>query len=154
VGRLGALLESRGADVRYVYLPARADGAKVGLDDYLASGGTVEGLYQLADDEPPEKPFTTPSDEPHPSADDAHLHTPPVHAPELTKNKDILRDMVVCTHLCMGLVGEDKTAKLVYLLFTSRLLREPVSGVVKGLSSTGKSFTIECVQRLMPDEAF
>jgi hypothetical protein len=61
--------------------------------------------------------------------------------------------MVVCTEVCMGLVGEHKSAKLVYLMFTSRLLREPVSGVVKGLSSSGKSFTIECVVRLMPPEA-
>jgi hypothetical protein len=122
----------------------------MGLDDYLASSGTVDGLYELADDEPPEKPPTSTT----PSATSAHLHTPPVEAPKLPENKDILAAMVVCTELCMGLVGEHRSAKLVYLMFTSRLLREPVNGVVKGLSSSGKSFSIECVVRLMPPEAY
>jgi putative DNA primase/helicase len=149
VGRLGAVLEGRGADVRYVYLPRPADGSKLGLDDYFAAGGTVDGLYALADDEPPEKPPAPAI----PSATHAHLHTPPVEAPKLAENRDILAAMVVCTEVCMGLVGEHKSAKLVYLMFTSRLLREPVSGVVKGLSSSGKWFTIECVARLMPPEA-
>ena len=41
--RLGDYLARR-ADVRYCYLPAGPDGAKVGLDDYLASGGNMEAL--------------------------------------------------------------------------------------------------------------
>ena len=64
VAREGAMLASRGADVRYVYLPSPADGRKVGLDDYLAGGGTVDGLYQLADDEPPERLAPTASPPP------------------------------------------------------------------------------------------
>ena len=33
-------------DVRYCYLPAGEDGAKIGLDDYLATGGSVEALIK------------------------------------------------------------------------------------------------------------
>ncbi len=40
-----------------------------------------------------------------------------------------------------GLVGEDRTTKLLYLALTSRVLDQPVSVVVKGPSSGGKSFT-------------
>ena len=89
---------------------------------------------------------TTPS---LPPAAHAHLHTPPA----LASDQDILSSAVVCMRVCMGLVGEQQTAQLVYLMFTSRLLRKPVSGVVKGLSSSGKSYTTECVERLFPDEA-
>jgi len=49
--RLNAFLESRGAIVRVVYLPAKADGGKVGLDDFLAAGKTVDDLLGLAVDE-------------------------------------------------------------------------------------------------------
>jgi hypothetical protein len=85
----------------------------------------------------------------HPSAQHAHLHTPP----PLASDQDIPGRAVVCMRVCMGLVGEERTAQLEYLLLTSRLLAKPVSGVVKGLSSTGKSFTTECVVALFPDEA-
>jgi hypothetical protein len=56
VARLGALLAGRGATVHYVFIPAPADGRKVGLDDYLAAGGTVQTLLELADDGPPVRP--------------------------------------------------------------------------------------------------
>jgi putative DNA primase/helicase len=49
--RLKAFLESRGGAVRLVYLAPGAGGAKVGLDDFLAAGGTVEQLLALAADE-------------------------------------------------------------------------------------------------------
>ncbi|HEY3005110.1 MAG TPA: DUF3854 domain-containing protein [Kribbellaceae bacterium] len=48
--RLTAYLVSKGARVRWAYLPDGPDGAKVGLDDYLAAGHTVEQLAALASD--------------------------------------------------------------------------------------------------------
>lgn len=48
--RLKAFLESRGADVKIIYLPSGAGGAKVGLDDYFAAGHTVDELLALATD--------------------------------------------------------------------------------------------------------
>jgi hypothetical protein len=85
----------------------------------------------------------------HPSAARAHLHTPPA----LASDQDILRRAVRVLRVCRGLVGENKAAKLIYLALTSRLLAEPVSAVIKGLSSSGKSYTIECVAALFPAEA-
>jgi len=84
-----------------------------------------------------------------PPAVPAHLHTPPAWASDL----DILKKMVRTLRVCMGLVGERKAAKLTYLAITSRLLGEPVNLVMKGLSSSGKSYTVECVARLFPPEA-
>lgn len=65
LGRLKAFLEGRGATVRLVVLPHGGGlflDEKVGLDDYLHDGGTVEGLIELAtdriptpDDGPPEE---------------------------------------------------------------------------------------------------
>jgi len=46
--RLTYLLKNKGAWVVPVVLPDGPDGKKVGVDDYLAGGGTVKQLYQLA----------------------------------------------------------------------------------------------------------
>jgi len=54
----------------------------------------------------------------------------------------------------LGLVGERRTANLVYLAVTSRLLDRPVSIAVKGPSSGGKSFVVESTLKLFPPEAF
>jgi hypothetical protein len=54
----------------------------------------------------------------------------------------------------LGLVGERRTAKLIYLAVTSRLLDRPVSIAVKGPSSGGKSFVVESTLKLFPPEAF
>ena len=51
LARLSAFLRSRGATVRVVYLPSALGGAKVGVDDHLAAGGTIDGLRELAEDE-------------------------------------------------------------------------------------------------------
>src|SRR5215217_2910130 len=44
LSRLKAFLESRGAAVSLIYLPPGDSGAKQGVDDYLAAGGTVDDL--------------------------------------------------------------------------------------------------------------
>jgi P4 family phage/plasmid primase-like protien len=50
--RLTGFLKSRGAETRIVYLPDAEDGSsKVGADDYLVAGGTIEGLKGCAEDE-------------------------------------------------------------------------------------------------------
>ncbi len=53
----------------------------------------------------------------------------------------------------LGAVGEATCAKLIYLAMTSRMFPRPVSVVVKGPSSAGKSFTTETVLRFFPDSA-
>lgn len=54
----------------------------------------------------------------------------------------------------VGLVGERRIAKLIYLAVTSRLFGHPVSVAVKGPSSGGKSFIVESVLKFFPGEAF
>jgi len=59
--RLGDFLKSRGATVKVVVLPAGDGGSKIGLDDFFASGGTVEQLLARSLDELPrlEQEFDT-----------------------------------------------------------------------------------------------
>jgi hypothetical protein len=74
-------------------------------------------------------------------------------ASALLLSEDILADFgAVCR--AHGLVGEDRTARLLYLALTSRLLDKPVSVVVKGPSSGGKSYTVETVLRAFPGDAY
>ena len=53
-----------------------------------------------------------------------------------------------------GLVGEERAAKLLYLVLTSRVLDRPISAVVKAPSAAGKSFLVETVLRFFPESAF
>ncbi len=54
----------------------------------------------------------------------------------------------------LGVAGEARLGKVVYLTVTSRLLQKPVSVAVKGPSSGGKSYTVEQVLRFFPDSAY
>ena len=48
LARLKPLLEHRGADVALIYLPSGYGGSKQGVDDFLASGHTIDDLLALA----------------------------------------------------------------------------------------------------------
>ena len=152
LGSLAEYLAGKGADVGYLHLPDLADG-KTGLDDYLATEGP-DGIWSLVRPEPPEfagdpvplpgppagaKGSGTKATGSTPSAVLAHLHTPPAWA----SDQDILAKLVCALRVCVGLVGEHRNAKLTYLALTSRMLDDPVSLAVKGLSSSGKSYTVE-----------
>lgn len=50
----------------------------------------------------------------------------------------------------LGFVGEVDNIVVVYLALTSRILTRPISLIVKGDSSGGKSFLVETVARLFP----
>ncbi len=52
-----------------------------------------------------------------------------------------------------GVVGEECAAKLLYLVLTTRLLDHPVSAVLKGPSSGGKSFLLDQVLQFFPESA-
>jgi hypothetical protein len=53
-----------------------------------------------------------------------------------------------------GLVGEDRSAKILFLALTTRLFGRPVSVAVKGPSSGGKSYIVEIVLRFFPTAAY
>lgn len=52
-----------------------------------------------------------------------------------------------------AVVGEERAAKLLYLVLTSRLLDSPVSAIMKGPSSAGKSFITDRVISFFPESA-
>ena len=54
----------------------------------------------------------------------------------------------------MGMVGEDRNAKLLYLALTSRLLEKLINIAVKGVSASGKSFVLDTVLRAFPACAY
>ena len=62
-------------------------------------------------------------------------------------------DTFAAAYRAEGAVGEERNAKLLYLILTSRFLSRPVSAAVKGPSSGGKSFCVEMVLRFFPPEA-
>lgn len=54
----------------------------------------------------------------------------------------------------LGVAGEEVTALLHYLVFTSRITANPLSVVVKGESSVGKSYVVSKVMQLLPKDAY
>jgi hypothetical protein len=75
------------------------------------------------------------------------------HCSTLARRKRIL-DSFVRDAERMGVVGEHRAAQLMYLVVTSRVLDKPVSAVVKGPSSGGKSYVTDSVLRFIPDGAY
>lgn len=75
------------------------------------------------------------------------------HCEGLARNSLIL-DRFVQDAAARGVVGEERVLKLLYLVVTSRLLNKPVSAVVKGPSSAGKSFVVEQVLAFFPPSAY
>ena len=53
----------------------------------------------------------------------------------------------------LGVAGEEDLALALYLIGTSRLLPDPLAGIVMGASSAGKSYVISQVEKLFPPEA-
>ena len=79
--------------------------------------------------------------------------------PELTEvalnflKKPELVELILKHIELMGVVNERPLALALYLIFTSRLLANPLAGCVVGTSSSGKSYAVKMVARLFPDEA-
>lgn len=145
--RFASLLTSRGAQVRFIYIPS-PDGRKVGLDDYLAGGGTVEELLRNATSElhkiPTDEPEEEPEWEPSPEA--------LAEAKRMLKSPDLL-ERAGATIKALGYAGETTIPRLVYLAITSRILDRPLNLVLTGPTSAGKSYTIDTAADLFPERA-
>ncbi len=53
----------------------------------------------------------------------------------------------------LGVAGERTLALVLFLIGVSRMLPRPLAGIVQGLSSSGKSYTVETVGGMFPEEA-
>jgi len=68
---------------------------------------------------------------------------------EFLKRGDLLETIAEDMEL-MGYVGDDEAKKLVYLSASSRVMSSPVSVIIRSESSSGKSYLIETVEKLIP----
>jgi hypothetical protein len=75
------------------------------------------------------------------------------HCSELAKAPNIL-GRFAAELAQSGVAGEVRTAKLLYLAVTSRLLEKPVSIALKGPSSGGKSHVVERVLSFFPESTY
>jgi hypothetical protein len=81
-----------------------------------------------------------------------------IPADVLAEAEAILNDPELIGRVCdgvatLGVAGERELALTVYLIGVSRLLPNPLAGIVRGSSSSGKSYLIERVAALFPPEA-
>ena len=145
--RFAIQLNRRGAEVRYIYIPSTT-GDKVGLDDYLAAGGTVSSLLRTASSEL----YQLSSDELDVAAewkpDESALETAEV----LLDAPDLL-DRIGNAIAALGVAGDLMNAKILYLAITSRLLDQPINVKVEGPSSAGKSYLVQKVAAMFPERA-
>ena len=66
-------------------------------------------------------------------------------------SKNLIEE-VVADFEQLGIVGERNLALAVYLVGTSRMLDKPLSAIVQGGTSPGKSFIVDKVTRLFPEK--
>jgi hypothetical protein len=71
---------------------------------------------------------------------------------QIAQSKDILEVFTEDLRKC-GIIGEENVCKLLYLCLSTRFFRDPVSVVVKGGSSGGKSYTNGGVLKFFPPDA-
>lgn len=157
---LAGYLGTKGARVEYLHLPDGDDG-KTGLDDYIAGHGAAELLTLARPEVPhaalpagtPRKPLhtrTPPPDQPEQVCDAAGVC---MHTPLLAHRSDVLVKAVETVHE-LGVTGETRVIRATFLTAVSQILAEPVSLVVKGTSSGGKSYSTKKTLRLFPAEDF
>jgi uncharacterized protein DUF3854 len=133
---IGLYIASRGADVRYVYLPADGD-AKVGLDDYLAVGGSVDALITSATPRPREvarrSPHTVRTGDPNISGKPPEKAAPDV--PPMTIAQ------VEATYAKWLHDGDKVTTRVVHAAYVANmaLAGDPVWVMLVGGSGTGKT---------------
>ena len=77
---------------------------------------------------------------------------------ELDAAREVLRsgdlvDQLLLDFDAVGVAGEEELALAVYLIGTSRFLRKPLHGIVRGDSASGKSFIVNTISRLIPPES-
>ena len=70
----------------------------------------------------------------------------------LLKNPDMYRE-IIDDMTILGYVGEDENKLLVWLAGVSRLSPKPLSVFIQSPPSTGKSFLLEVLLQLLPEEA-
>ena len=78
---------------------------------------------------------------------------------EIATSKNIIKSPtllfdILSTIKKAGVVGEEENSIAHYLTFTSRILDDPLSTIVKGESSAGKSYVPGIVMKLMPPDAY
>lgn len=107
-------------------------------------------LMRLAVDAIPKEKAAVASDKPDPLAmmDQAVVD----NAVEKLSNCDSLLELAYSDAQQIGVVGEERTILTLYLAGVSRLLAKPLSVIVQGSSSSGKSFSVEAVSELFPPE--
>ena len=74
------------------------------------------------------------------------------HAQKLLQSPHLIEKTVSHVH-GLGVAGEDELVVAIYIIATSRLLKKPLAGLTMGQSSAGKSYVINMVSKLFPDEA-
>ena len=116
-------------------------------DLHLAAGHRFEEVWQKA--VAAAMPFTEIDAR---SAEAAHKRAAEACG-HLIEDRDILSKFSKAV-AAAGVVGETKSAKLIYLALTSRFFSRPISVVLKGPSSAGKSYTTERVLDFFPEDAF
>jgi hypothetical protein len=78
------------------------------------------------------------------------MNSSTVRALELLRSPHFFTELLSAVR-SIGLVGEERTALVIYIGATSRLLDKPICLFVKGPSGVGKNFVTDSTLRLFPD---
>jgi hypothetical protein len=149
--RLGSMLKRQGADVAYVYLPSGPGGAKVGADDFLASGRTLADVTALAAPELREPLVEGDGDSSAPGT--AVVFRDPKPWPEPVSGAELVGEIEEAVRRHVVLSDAAATAVALWITFTHVHVSVPISPLLAALSPThrcGKSTLLSVIRRLVP----
>ena len=72
------------------------------------------------------------------------------NAEELLRSDDLFSRLIIFTKK-LGFIGEEINQKIIYLSFTSRLMNDSISLIIKGASAGGKSQLTKTILQLFPE---
>lgn len=125
--------------------------ANPGLSDH--ADDIMEQLMEIASRDV-ESNHADRDDEPGPTADELLDEMPlsaKQEASEMLESPDLM-DIIVRDVQALGVAGEERLIRCVYLIGVSRLLDKPLSCIIQGPTCTGKSYVGDMVAKLFPPE--
>src|SRR5829696_5966255 len=144
-------LYGKAASVKVVELPdVPEDGGDLG--DWTDAGGNAEDLRQLIDETPEWSP-PPPPEEAAQREERAEEAWRDDRVRKLARSTDILAEGYELLRRG-GLVGEERNAKLMLTVSATRHLRDPMSVIVGGDSSGGKSYLLKQITKTLPEDFY
>jgi len=156
-GKMVARISAKYSDDKPAYLgrvtldsspSRRAFAKKLAKRCQVSEDDVEEELLRIAEEQATQPMFQEPPSPPKPELTPEQRQEAIAFLSSPTLIDDIASDIAR-----IGVEGERDLALLTYVILTSRILSDPLGGIIQGSSSAGKSYVARTVAELIPEES-